>query len=171
MTAILRTAFVICPMAALCSQVHVSGSDINSRYGSQYISLSLHQVRWPRHMCLRHSLLLEPSAHFALSATKWQSVYPSHRAQGGSLSLGISAIFHSKTRRRLITNGQRNMVCNDILLLYGHTRTGSTGDLVYANVLGRHLLFVNSSQIANDLFEKRSSNYSDRNALPMINDL
>ncbi|EGO22751.1 hypothetical protein SERLADRAFT_371048 [Serpula lacrymans var. lacrymans S7.9] len=29
------------------------------------------------------------------------------------------------------------------------------GDLVYANVLGRHLLFVNSTQIANDLFEKR----------------
>ncbi|OAX41845.1 cytochrome P450 [Rhizopogon vinicolor AM-OR11-026] len=45
------------------------------------------------------------------------------------------------------------------------------GDLVYANVLGRHLLFVNSLQIANDLFEKRSVNYSDRNELPMINDL
>ncbi|KAG1721199.1 cytochrome P450 [Suillus paluster] len=45
------------------------------------------------------------------------------------------------------------------------------GDLVYANVLGRHLLFVNSLQIANDLFEKRSVNYSDRNGLPMINDL
>ncbi|OJA07818.1 hypothetical protein AZE42_03417 [Rhizopogon vesiculosus] len=45
------------------------------------------------------------------------------------------------------------------------------GDLVYANVLGRHLLFVNSLQIANDLFEKRSVNYSDRNELPMIYDL
>ncbi|KIJ60731.1 hypothetical protein HYDPIDRAFT_98167 [Hydnomerulius pinastri MD-312] len=45
------------------------------------------------------------------------------------------------------------------------------GDLVYANVIGRHLLFVNSPQIAIDLFEKRSVNYSDRNELPMINDL
>ncbi|KAG0698625.1 cytochrome P450 [Suillus ampliporus] len=45
------------------------------------------------------------------------------------------------------------------------------GDLVYANVLGRHLLLVNSPQIANDLFEKRSVNYSDRNELPMISDL
>ncbi|KAH7922734.1 cytochrome P450 [Leucogyrophana mollusca] len=45
------------------------------------------------------------------------------------------------------------------------------GDLVYANVLGRHLLFVNSPQIATDLFEKRSVNYSDRSSSPMINDL
>ncbi|KAH7909414.1 cytochrome P450 [Hygrophoropsis aurantiaca] len=45
------------------------------------------------------------------------------------------------------------------------------GDLVYANVLGRGLLFVNTPQIATDLFEKRSVNYSDRNSLPMINDL
>ncbi|KAH7890379.1 cytochrome P450 [Phlebopus sp. FC_14] len=45
------------------------------------------------------------------------------------------------------------------------------GDLVYANVMGRHLLFVNSPQVANDLFEKRSVNYSDRSELPMINDL
>ncbi|EIW76051.1 cytochrome P450 [Coniophora puteana RWD-64-598 SS2] len=45
------------------------------------------------------------------------------------------------------------------------------GDLVHANVLGRHLVFINSAQIANDLFEKRSVNYSDRNELPMINDL
>ncbi|KAF9219295.1 cytochrome P450 [Gyrodon lividus] len=45
------------------------------------------------------------------------------------------------------------------------------GDLVYVNVMGHRLLFINSPQIANDLFEKRSLNYSDRNQLPMINDL
>ncbi|KDQ55433.1 hypothetical protein JAAARDRAFT_37446 [Jaapia argillacea MUCL 33604] len=45
------------------------------------------------------------------------------------------------------------------------------GDLVYANVLGRDLLFVNSAQVAADLFEKRFSNYSDRTPLYMINDL
>ncbi|KAG6376689.1 cytochrome P450 [Boletus reticuloceps] len=45
------------------------------------------------------------------------------------------------------------------------------GDLVYATVMGHRLLFVNSSHIANELFEKRFSNYSDRNKLPMINDL
>ncbi|KAJ8495804.1 hypothetical protein ONZ45_g12698 [Pleurotus djamor] len=45
------------------------------------------------------------------------------------------------------------------------------GDLVHINVLGKHIIFVNSIKAANDLFEKRSSNYSDRNALPMINDL
>ncbi|KAN0082680.1 Cytochrome P450 [Tylopilus felleus] len=45
------------------------------------------------------------------------------------------------------------------------------GDLVYATVMGHRLLFVNSPQIANDLFDKRFTNYSDRNKLPMINDL
>ncbi|KAJ8689905.1 hypothetical protein PTI98_012762 [Pleurotus ostreatus] len=45
------------------------------------------------------------------------------------------------------------------------------GDLVHIEVLGRHIVFVNSIRVANDLFEKRSANYSDRNALPMINDL
>ncbi|KAF8841475.1 cytochrome P450, partial [Paxillus ammoniavirescens] len=45
------------------------------------------------------------------------------------------------------------------------------GDLVYANVMGHRLLFVNSPQVAIDLFEKRAVNYSDRNELPMINDL
>ncbi|KAI9456445.1 cytochrome P450 [Boletus coccyginus] len=45
------------------------------------------------------------------------------------------------------------------------------GDLVYATVMGHRLLFVNSSQIASELFEKRFINYSDRNKLPMINDL
>lgn len=45
------------------------------------------------------------------------------------------------------------------------------GELVHIEVLGRHIVFVNSIRVANDLFEKRSANYSDRNALPMINDL
>jgi len=45
------------------------------------------------------------------------------------------------------------------------------GDLVHVEVLGRHILFLNSYRVVNDLFEKRSANYSDRNELPMINDL
>ncbi|KAK0239655.1 cytochrome P450 [Armillaria nabsnona] len=45
------------------------------------------------------------------------------------------------------------------------------GDLVFLSVFGKTILVVNTYQVANDLFEKRSSNYSDRNELPMINDL
>ncbi|KIJ06205.1 hypothetical protein PAXINDRAFT_20589 [Paxillus involutus ATCC 200175] len=37
--------------------------------------------------------------------------------------------------------------------------------------MGHRLLFVNSTQVADDLFEKRAVNYSDRNELPMVNDL
>ncbi|KAF8874417.1 cytochrome P450 [Infundibulicybe gibba] len=45
------------------------------------------------------------------------------------------------------------------------------GNLVFLSVMGKNVLFVNSFQTANELFEKRSANYSDRSESPMINDL
>jgi hypothetical protein len=46
-----------------------------------------------------------------------------------------------------------------------------TGDLVFLNILGKKVLFVNSFNAATELFEKRSVNYSDRPYSPMLNDL
>ena len=43
------------------------------------------------------------------------------------------------------------------------------GDLVFLTVFGKNVLFVNSFKTANDLFEKRSSNYSDRAESQMVN--
>ncbi|KIJ30785.1 hypothetical protein M422DRAFT_267616 [Sphaerobolus stellatus SS14] len=45
------------------------------------------------------------------------------------------------------------------------------GELVHINVLGKHMLFVNSWRMAYELFDKRSSIYSDRPTTPMIHDL
>ncbi|KXN85117.1 O-methylsterigmatocystin oxidoreductase [Leucoagaricus sp. SymC.cos] len=45
------------------------------------------------------------------------------------------------------------------------------GDLVFLSALGINVLIVNDFQTANELFEKRSSNYSDRHESPMINHL
>ncbi|KAF8587791.1 cytochrome P450 [Ramaria rubella] len=42
------------------------------------------------------------------------------------------------------------------------------GDLVYIKVLGVSIVIVNSMAIAQDLFEKRSSLYSDRYSFPMM---
>jgi len=42
------------------------------------------------------------------------------------------------------------------------------GDLVSINILGTRLIFVNSSKIAHELFEKRSSVYSDRFSQTML---
>jgi hypothetical protein len=42
------------------------------------------------------------------------------------------------------------------------------GDLVHIKVFGQHIVFVNSIDIAEDLFEKRSSIYSDRFEAPML---
>ncbi|KAJ4485859.1 cytochrome P450 [Lentinula aciculospora] len=45
------------------------------------------------------------------------------------------------------------------------------GDLTYLNVLGRSILVVNNYATVQELFEKRSANYSDRYQSPMINGL
>ena len=45
------------------------------------------------------------------------------------------------------------------------------GDMIYFNVLGHHFLILGSFERTTDLFEKRSSNYSDRMRLPMLVDL
>ncbi|KAF8154806.1 cytochrome P450 [Crassisporium funariophilum] len=39
-----------------------------------------------------------------------------------------------------------------------------SSDLVYLSTFGKNVLFVNTFQAAHELFEKRSANYSDRNA-------
>jgi hypothetical protein len=43
--------------------------------------------------------------------------------------------------------------------------------MVYFTVLGQGILVLGSIAKANDLFEKRSSNYSDRAPMPMLVDL
>lgn len=45
------------------------------------------------------------------------------------------------------------------------------GDLIYFNVLGQHFLVLGSLRRTTDLFEKRSSNYSDRMRMPMLLEL
>ncbi|TFK69858.1 cytochrome P450 [Pluteus cervinus] len=44
-------------------------------------------------------------------------------------------------------------------------------DLVFASVLGKRIVVVNSYTVAQDLFTKRSAIYSSRPELPMVNDL
>ncbi|KAJ7761534.1 hypothetical protein DFH07DRAFT_739985 [Mycena maculata] len=49
-------------------------------------------------------------------------------------------------------------------LKYGELRK-----LVYARVLGKHIIIVNSHKTASDLFDKRSHIYSDRPVVPILN--
>lgn len=49
--------------------------------------------------------------------------------------------------------------------------TLSLGDLVHLSVFGQHFLFVNSYGVASELFDKKSSNYSDRHVMPMVYEL
>ena len=43
--------------------------------------------------------------------------------------------------------------------------------MIYLNVLGQHIVILSSLEVINDLFEKRSSNYSDRKQTTMLNEL
>ncbi|KAF5354009.1 hypothetical protein D9756_007056 [Leucocoprinus leucothites] len=45
------------------------------------------------------------------------------------------------------------------------------GDIVYFKVLGQPFIILGSVQRTYDLFERRSSNYSDRNRMPMLREL
>ena len=43
--------------------------------------------------------------------------------------------------------------------------------MIYLNVLGQHIVILGSLEVITDLFEKRSSNYSDRKQTTMLNEL
>ena len=43
--------------------------------------------------------------------------------------------------------------------------------MIHLNVLGQHFVFLSSLEIIADLFEKRSSNYSDRKQTTMLSEL
>ena len=42
---------------------------------------------------------------------------------------------------------------------------------MHVNVLGQDIVFVNNVKVANELFEKRSTIYSDRPRLPLVSEL
>ena len=45
------------------------------------------------------------------------------------------------------------------------------GDMIFFKLLGQPFLLLGSAERAHDLFEKRSSNYSDRPRFPMFNEV
>ncbi|KAK1219826.1 hypothetical protein PQX77_017400 [Marasmius sp. AFHP31] len=45
------------------------------------------------------------------------------------------------------------------------------GDVLHLNAFGHHTVVLNSLKVVNDLFDKRSENYSDRPDMPMLIDL
>ena len=47
----------------------------------------------------------------------------------------------------------------------------SIGDMVFFKILGQPFLVLGSVERTFDIFEKRSSNYSDRPHFPMLNDM
>lgn len=46
-----------------------------------------------------------------------------------------------------------------------------SGDVMHVEALGQHIIILNSVESANELFERRSSTYSDRPEAVMLNNL
>ena len=46
--------------------------------------------------------------------------------------------------------------------------THVTGDIFYLEILGRKIVIVNNYEMANELMDKRSANYSDRPVFPLF---
>jgi hypothetical protein len=98
-------------------------------------------------------------------------VYVFRPALQASLSSEMHPICPRITNWRHTHDGPRSMVspcCENGLLSLLKL---FSGDVVYVNVFGQHMVFVNSMDVAVDLFEKRSSIYSDRCNFSMMNDL
>jgi hypothetical protein len=69
------------------------------------------------------------------------------------------------------TYGKSFIIASDSLLSQLERFVIFIGDMIYFNVLGQHFLILSSLKRTTDLFEKRSSNYSDRPRLPMLVEL
>jgi len=67
-------------------------------------------------------------------------------------------------------NGARHMVSRQTPGMTS-LKYSILGDMIYFKVLGQPFLVLNSLKRTNDLFEKRSSNYSDRMNSTMVLDL
>jgi len=44
-------------------------------------------------------------------------------------------------------------------------------DIIYINIMGQDIIILDSLEVATELMERRSSTYSDRPRLPMLNEL
>ena len=51
------------------------------------------------------------------------------------------------------------------------TDTRYQGDIVHVKAFGKHFIIINSLEVVSDLLDKRSSKYSSRPRLPMVNEL
>lgn len=82
-------------------------------------------------------------------------------------SLVTTAPSRVPTRQRSSSNGLRNMVSHPLLVQRLFTDCFA-GDIFYLEILGRKIVIVNSYEIANELMDKRSANYSDRPVFPLF---
>lgn len=96
-----------------------------------------------------------------------------HRDLQGSHSSGISLTYLDSSYGLDSHSWQRHMVWLVILnqAYQASWYFRALGDIVYLTAVGQSIVVINSAEVAYELFEKRSSIYSDRSEFPMINEL
>jgi hypothetical protein len=88
----------------------------------------------------------------------------------GFHSLGTSSTSRRERLGWWLLGGAKNMV-STVLNPADVTTNCYKGDLVYMQVFGNPVVFVNSYSIAMDLLDKRSLIYSTRPRVAMMNEL
>lgn len=71
----------------------------------------------------------------------------------------------------LSENGRETGCVHIVRKYFRLIECGVGSDIIYLNALGSHLLVINSFDAARDLLEKKSSLYSSRPRLVLINEL
>jgi len=96
-------------------------------------------------------------------------LYPLVRAAIQSLTISLTC--PPTSRGKCSINGQRYTV-HSAMIRSPHIHCMEfIGDMVFFKILGQPFLVLGSVQGTYDLFEKRSTNYSDRPRLPMFNEV
>lgn len=106
-----------------------------------------------------------------LSESQGDGPSPTLRVLGPCQSLKTSETSHDLIIHSSILVTPRSLVGLLTLYLFHNSELWETGDIYHLSSFGTHIVVVNSPEVADDLFVKRSWNYSDRPRMPMVNEL
>ncbi len=112
----------------------------------------------------------------------WSNAIPSETEEGLTLSSRTKRQTHHRKRvghpyHVSVAQGDRmeeGIRCVSLILLMSFAQSSHfhfAGDIVYLDALGSRILFLNSYEAAEDLMERRSTIYSGRPVLMMLNKL
>ena len=134
------------------------------------------QCSIPLHSRRRRTCFCWPSSQFLplwvpSTSVRGSAAHDCHRVR--SADGCVPTISRPRTNGSRMRSGRRYTV-RPVRSAYtspAHEIPRYTGDVIYIYMLGNPIIVLNSSEVINDLFEKRGSLYSSRPCRTMVNEL